>query len=531
MAQVSSRGCSRAFLICVLYHVWQHVKQLKKKKQNVVFPFPNSLIISWLNSAHSDCSNGSLNKLYGGNEYVEGDPTTYWSEPCHFLTWWKNNVERKDKFTKIVQRSLSYAPGNSNSANSSSSRDLNALRYSRQMVALSINIKSHFDRVIKQPTKKMNMKKNNNMMNSFSSNSSSSHSTSNSNLSHSNYMPSTSSSFNYHDYPPMSYPPHLGDANLQQHYYLSKNYKSNSSHFSSVSSSPNSLKNHEDSEKNENDDEKIKNKNSVYYQQYEELLNSKNKKDKDGEEAEDDREKERERELIENDYNLYSSLSSVLSDDKNTGRNEEKYNNNIKKEEYSSSSTSSSSNSVSPPSLFSSSSSSSVVVQLSLPVSMPTHLVQREEEEKEERARKRLEREQRRRDNPSHIEEDDEEDITYIEVDFQYLPIVVNLLRDASYQSHSSEDEEFSIGKNYTLLTSIKKDMLKYTKKERELRERGGNDRNFLEASSNYFNEIYSRPASIGQSKGMKKIIFFFIILFFYCFSFLQSVVNSLPMI
>ena len=40
--------------------------------------------------------------------YVEGDSSTHWTEPSQLFTWWKNNIERKNKF-KLIQTDAEYS--------------------------------------------------------------------------------------------------------------------------------------------------------------------------------------------------------------------------------------------------------------------------------------------------------------------------------------------------------------------------------------------------------------------------------------
>lgn len=40
--------------------------------------------------------------------YVEGDSSTHWTEPSQLFTWWKNNIERKNKF-KLIQTDAAYS--------------------------------------------------------------------------------------------------------------------------------------------------------------------------------------------------------------------------------------------------------------------------------------------------------------------------------------------------------------------------------------------------------------------------------------
>lgn len=431
MAQVSSRGCSKAFLICVLWHAWQHVKLLKSKKMPVVFPFTDSLINQWLNNAHRDCNMGGLSRLFGGIEYIESDKSTYWSEPNQFLTWWKNNVERKDKFTKIVLRAL----GNN-------SRDINSLRYSRQMVALSINIKSHFDRVIKPSRSKST--KNISKMNTIS------------------------------EYPPVIYP--HADINLQQHYLISKNYKSQ------VKSSP-----------KKNTLSKSNSQNLLYHQQYEQLLK---KDDISLSSLNLNNENLNPNSMIDNKISILATDLTEKFDEELQKANE------TKSEEVtpSSSASPSASNSPTPSSpsasmMISSNivatpsnlptnvNSFSSVVQIALPFPMPQHLIQ---------------------------ELPNDSEIQYIEVDFHYIPILVNLLRDLIGQVQTqNNEEEYAISRNWAFLNSIKKEMMKHTNGMKLNRGNGWEG----EMAETPIAEIHSRPGTINSGKGLKLLFILLVLL------------------
>jgi hypothetical protein len=88
--QVTSRGCSRAFILCVLWRGWEYVRSLKLENESVSFPFPESVITSWLELAKEDClkaENKFLFEYFGGTEFSLDDVTSYWTLPHHFFTW------------------------------------------------------------------------------------------------------------------------------------------------------------------------------------------------------------------------------------------------------------------------------------------------------------------------------------------------------------------------------------------------------------------------------------------------------------
>jgi hypothetical protein len=89
---VSSRGCNRLFIVSVLLSALEH---LKSATHGRVFPAPAEVVNTWLDTAKTYCGAASDTTVYGGPAFNINDPSTHWSEPQQFLTWWKNFVERK----------------------------------------------------------------------------------------------------------------------------------------------------------------------------------------------------------------------------------------------------------------------------------------------------------------------------------------------------------------------------------------------------------------------------------------------------
>lgn len=138
---VSSIGCSRAFITCVLARALEHVKAIRCTS-SISFPFATSDITDWLRFAAHDCTmNIEYQLALGGTQFDASNPSTYWTSPNQFLTWWKNNIERKSKLLSLQRDAASAHPGDY------SARARRAL-YCRIAVALAINIRNHFDRVI-----------------------------------------------------------------------------------------------------------------------------------------------------------------------------------------------------------------------------------------------------------------------------------------------------------------------------------------------------------------------------------------------
>ena len=89
---VSSRGCNRLFIVSVLLAALEHFKSSTHTR---VFPAPLDVIAKWLKTAKSYCSAANDSTVYGGPAFSVHDPSTHWTDPQQFLTWWKNFVERR----------------------------------------------------------------------------------------------------------------------------------------------------------------------------------------------------------------------------------------------------------------------------------------------------------------------------------------------------------------------------------------------------------------------------------------------------
>lgn len=85
--QVTSRGCSRAYIVCVLWHTWEYVRSLYVQKLPVCYPFPEDAVKQWLVQAKEHCNEDMFLQCFGGTYFMSDDPTTYWSLPSHFFTW------------------------------------------------------------------------------------------------------------------------------------------------------------------------------------------------------------------------------------------------------------------------------------------------------------------------------------------------------------------------------------------------------------------------------------------------------------
>ena len=88
--QVTSRGCSRVYIVFVLYRALFYVQQLRTEHMAVFFPFPTPHIESWFEMAQQDCTKSRYNEyniLLGGTVFTLDDTSTYWTNPQQFFTW------------------------------------------------------------------------------------------------------------------------------------------------------------------------------------------------------------------------------------------------------------------------------------------------------------------------------------------------------------------------------------------------------------------------------------------------------------
>lgn len=100
---VSSRGCSRPFVISVLQ---QALNFCESQNVSPDFPFKKEIVDEWLKVAKRQCESSQHHQYFGGIKFDVNDPSSYWSEPHQFFTWWKNNVERKTKFFALQNDAL-----------------------------------------------------------------------------------------------------------------------------------------------------------------------------------------------------------------------------------------------------------------------------------------------------------------------------------------------------------------------------------------------------------------------------------------
>lgn len=91
------------FIICFLSRILEYVKTLRGHPE---FPFSTRLINHWIALAQSDCVNEAIKEDFGGVPFAAGDPTSYWTAPHQYVTWWKNNVERRKKFHVLKSEAI-----------------------------------------------------------------------------------------------------------------------------------------------------------------------------------------------------------------------------------------------------------------------------------------------------------------------------------------------------------------------------------------------------------------------------------------
>lgn len=87
MYQVTSRGCSRSYLICALWRGLEHVRRSFSQGEMVSFPFNDVDINVWLIEARNDCGDTNFQMALGGVDYFPDDPSTFWTLTSQFNTW------------------------------------------------------------------------------------------------------------------------------------------------------------------------------------------------------------------------------------------------------------------------------------------------------------------------------------------------------------------------------------------------------------------------------------------------------------
>ena len=128
----------------MLSHALSYTSEIFRESNSVSFPFPPEDIVSWMAEAKEDCLRmPDLQEAVGGTPFVYESPETYWTQSAQFLTWWKNNIERKAKFQGLIRDADTSKPG---VVTNKSRRSF----YCRMVVALAINIRNHFSKYINE---------------------------------------------------------------------------------------------------------------------------------------------------------------------------------------------------------------------------------------------------------------------------------------------------------------------------------------------------------------------------------------------
>ena len=100
-------GCSRGFILCVLYRALYTVSINFNQGMSITYPFHESDVNTWLAFAKEDCTDEDFQDSLGGTHIDVQNPSTFWNQPKQFYTWWKNNIERKKKF-ELLQNDILY---------------------------------------------------------------------------------------------------------------------------------------------------------------------------------------------------------------------------------------------------------------------------------------------------------------------------------------------------------------------------------------------------------------------------------------
>jgi hypothetical protein len=87
MSQVTSRGCSRSFALCVLWRALEFVRYSHSIHKKIAFPFSVNDVSNWIDRAQSDCSDLEFQRILGGVDFFPDDIRSYWNVPNHFFTW------------------------------------------------------------------------------------------------------------------------------------------------------------------------------------------------------------------------------------------------------------------------------------------------------------------------------------------------------------------------------------------------------------------------------------------------------------
>ena len=98
---------SKLFIIATLKHILHECETAARQDgdhQSVPpYPFEETFLRNCLNQAKTYCiQNIHEESLYGPSKFKQDDLSTYWAEPSQYSSWWKNFIERKAAYEKLV---------------------------------------------------------------------------------------------------------------------------------------------------------------------------------------------------------------------------------------------------------------------------------------------------------------------------------------------------------------------------------------------------------------------------------------------
>lgn len=96
---------SKLFIIATLKHILHELEGASKQDdaQHISYPFEDTFLRYCLISAKTYCiQNIQEELLYGPSKFDKDDPSTYWTEPTQYSSWWKNFIERKAAYERLV---------------------------------------------------------------------------------------------------------------------------------------------------------------------------------------------------------------------------------------------------------------------------------------------------------------------------------------------------------------------------------------------------------------------------------------------
>jgi hypothetical protein len=76
--QVTSRGCSRSYILCVCYRALYFVSVEYEQCRNTSFPFNEDEVKLWLTLAQTDCLDEDFQNKFGGTRIDLSDSSTFW---------------------------------------------------------------------------------------------------------------------------------------------------------------------------------------------------------------------------------------------------------------------------------------------------------------------------------------------------------------------------------------------------------------------------------------------------------------------